>query len=254
MKTSFLFLLATLGGATITRLTHGNELAARQTATDKLTAIDIFLEPDQTMIARARAVNARLRANYPAGYQLDATHAPHVTLLQRFVRVKDLGAVTAAVAKVLAAERPADLQLTAKGIDYLMWGGLALTALIVERTPELMRLHEKIIDAVTPFAVSGGTAAAFVGADANAETIGWVETFIPKSSGANYVPHVTSGVTPEGFVKQLKAEHFFAFTFRPVGVAVYHLGNYGTAATKLWQSSGPERIGTELPEAARDQG
>ena len=66
-----------------------------QTTDDKLIAIDILLEPDQTMIAKAHAVNARLRGNYPAGYELDATHAPHVTLLQRFVRVKDFDAVTA---------------------------------------------------------------------------------------------------------------------------------------------------------------
>ena len=108
--------------------------------------------------------------------------------------------------------------------------------------PTLMQLHQKIIDAVTPFSVSGGTAAAFVGADANAETVGWVENFVPKSSGANYIPHVTSGVAPEAFVKQLKAEPFPAFTFKPVGVAVYHLGNFGTAAKKLWQSPAAEPL------------
>ena len=59
-------------------------------ASDKLIAIDVLLEPDQTMISKANAVNARLRENYPAGYELDATHAPHVTLLQRYVRVRDL--------------------------------------------------------------------------------------------------------------------------------------------------------------------
>ena len=84
--------------------------------------------------------------------------------------------------------------------------------------------------------MSGGTAAAFVGADANTETISWVETFVPKSSGANYIPHVTAGVAPEAFVKQLKAEHFAAFTFQPVGVGIYHLGNFGVAAKRLWQS------------------
>jgi hypothetical protein len=52
-----------------------------------------------------------------AGYSLDATHAPHVSMLQRFVRATDLDAVTATVARVLAAERPTDLQLTVKGID-----------------------------------------------------------------------------------------------------------------------------------------
>ena len=38
-------------------------------------------------------------------------------------------------------------------------------------------MHHKIIDAVAPFSVSGGTAAAFVGAKAIVETVDWVETF-----------------------------------------------------------------------------
>ena len=208
---------------------------ANKTANDRLIAIDILLQPDQTMIAKANAANARLRGNYPRGYELDATHAPHVTLLQRFVRVKDLDAVTAAVAKVYANNPPIGLHLKAERIDYAMWGGVAVTVFVVERTPELMQLHEKVIAAVEPFSVSGGTKAAFVGDDANSETIGWVEKFIPDSSGPKYIPHVTLGVANEEFVKTMKAEPFNAFTFGVSGAAVYHLGNFGTAAKKLWQ-------------------
>jgi len=152
------------------------------------------------------------------------------------VRAKDLNSVTAAVTKVLAAERPTDLQLKAHGIDYVMWSGVAVTVFVIDRTPGLMQLDQQVIEAVTPFSVSGGTAAAFVGGDANAQTIGWVENFVPKSSGANYVPHVTCGVAAESFVKHLKAEPFAAFTFKPVSVAIFQLGNFGTAAKKLWQS------------------
>ena len=213
-----------------------------QTTDDKLIAIDVLLEPDQTMIGKSRAVNARLRENFPAGYELDASHAPHITLLQRFVRAKDFDAVIAALRKVLVAERPTELRLNAKGYDYAMWGGHAVTALIVERTPELMRLHQKVIDAMAPLSVSGGTAAAFVGAEINPETIGWVETFIPKSSGENYVPHVTAGVAREDFVKRMKAEPYEAFTFKADGVAVYQLGNFGTAAKLLWQSQASEPL------------
>ena len=200
------------------------EKKAVQRTGDKLIAIDILLEPDQTMVGKANALNAQLRGSYPAGYHLDATHAPHVTLLQRFVRGTDFDAVTAAVTKVLAADRLESLQLKAVAIDYVIWSGVAVTVYVVERTPELMQLHEKIIGTVEPFSVSGGTAAAFVGGDANVETIGWVETFIPKSSGKDYIPHVTAGVASEGFVKQLKAQPYQAFTFRPVGVGIYHLG------------------------------
>jgi hypothetical protein len=239
MKTGALAFMAALGfavafGHPTVRADELTQIA--QGIDDKLVAIDVLLEPARRMISKANALNARLRCYYSGGYELDATHAPHVTLLQRFVRATDFDAVTAAMTTVLAAERPTGLRLTAEGLDYAMWGGLAVTVLVVERTPELMRLQQKIIDAVTPFSVNGGTAAAFVSADANAETIDWVENFIPKSSGENYIPHVTAGVAPEAFVKQLKAEPFEAFTFNPEGVAIYQLGNFGTAAKKLWQS------------------
>jgi hypothetical protein len=90
---------------------------------------------------------------------------------------------------------------------------------------------------VTPFSASGGTPAAFVGADANAPTVAYVETFVPKSSGPNYIPHATAGVAHEAFVKQLKAEPFHAFNFKPDGVGIYQLGNFGTASKQLWQSA-----------------
>ncbi len=212
-----------------------------KTTADKLIAIDVLLEPDQTMICKANALNDRLRGNYPARYSLDATHAPHVTLLQRFVRARDFDAVTAAITKVFAAEHPAELHLKAHSLEYVMWGGVAVTAIVVERTPELMRLHQKVVDAVAPFSVNGGTAAAFVNTEVNAETIGYVETFVPKASGDKYFPHVTAGVATEAFVKQLKAEPFEAVTFKAKDVAVYQLGIFGTAAKRLWmtKASGP---------------
>src|SRR3989442_1499604 len=58
-----------------------------------VTAIDIALEPDATMIQHAEAANARLREVYPKGYALDASHRPHITMLQRFVNTADLDKV-----------------------------------------------------------------------------------------------------------------------------------------------------------------
>jgi hypothetical protein len=209
----------------------------QDTASDIL-AIDVLLVPDRAMIEAAKAANARLRQHYPDGYELDASHAPHVTLLQRFVRARDFDSVTAAVAKVLAAEKPTRWQLKATGYEYVIWAGVAVTAIVVERSADLMRLQQKVIDAVAPFAVSGGTAAAFATSpgppDINAETVGYVETFVPKSSGKNYQPHVTVGVAQEDFVKRMKAEPYHAFTFKPDGAAIYQLGNFGTAQKKLW--------------------
>ena len=71
-------------------------------------AIDIALEPDATMIQHAEAANALLRKVFPEGYALNATHRPHITMLQRFVRTSDLDKVYAAVGDVLAGEKPPD--------------------------------------------------------------------------------------------------------------------------------------------------
>ena len=61
-----------------------------------VTAIDIALEPDATMIQHAMADNARLLKSFPKGFTLDATHHPHVSMLQQFVRTDDLDKVYAA--------------------------------------------------------------------------------------------------------------------------------------------------------------
>ena len=70
-----------------------------------VTAIDIALEPDATMIQHAEAANARLLKVFPKGFALDATHHPHISILQRYVRTTDLDKVYAAAGEVLADEK-----------------------------------------------------------------------------------------------------------------------------------------------------
>ena len=64
--------------------------------TDEVTAIDILLNPDATMLQHSADNNARLLKVFPKGFALDATHRPHITLIQRFVRTADLDQVYAA--------------------------------------------------------------------------------------------------------------------------------------------------------------
>ena len=46
-----------------------------------LTAIDIVLEPDATMVQHAEAANERLRKEFPKGFALGKTHHPHISCL-----------------------------------------------------------------------------------------------------------------------------------------------------------------------------
>jgi hypothetical protein len=202
-----------------------------------VTAIDIALEPDATMIQHVEAVNARLLKVYPKGFALDASHHPHITMLQRYVRTADLDKVYAAADKVLASEKVAGWKLKAFKYYYIPDKGLGLAGIVVEPTDDLFKLQQKLIHAVAPYTVKTGTAAAFVttpeAPDINQPTIDYVAVFVPKASGKHFNPHVTVGLATIDYLKAMLAEPFDAFTFSPAGASVYHLGNYGAARAKL---------------------
>ena len=84
-----------------------------------VTAIDIALEPDATMIDAAKAANARLLKSFPKGFSLDETHHPHISMLQQFVRTDDLEKVYAAANAVLAKEKPTTWTLKAFKYYYI---------------------------------------------------------------------------------------------------------------------------------------
>jgi hypothetical protein len=205
---------------------------------EPLTAIDVLLLPDQTMVDAAQRDNTRLRQDYPASFALDATHRPHISLLQRYVRTQDLGAVYRAVEDVLNQERPAGWELEAIGYYYLDFNNTALAGIVIQPTHDLRRLQQEVIDAVAPFTRPNGTAAAYVTTRAapgvNLPTLDYVNTFVPKRSGNNFNPHVTIGVGQISFVKRMQATPFPRFQFKVAGAAVFHLGNFGTAAKGLW--------------------
>jgi hypothetical protein len=214
-----------------------NVQPARGGESHSVTAIDILLEPDATMLKHAEAANERLRKDFPEGFALDETHRPHISCLQRYVKTEDLNKVYAAVDKVLAEEKPTTWKLKAYKYYYIPWKEIGLAGIVVEPTDDLIRYQKKLIDAVTPFTVKTGTAAAFVTTkedpDINQPTIDYIEAFVPKETGKKFNPHVTIGMASQDYLKKMLDEKFESFTFSPAGAAVYHLGNFGTAREKL---------------------
>ena len=202
-----------------------------------VTAIDIALEPDATMIQHAEAANARLLKVFPKGFSLDATHRPHISMPQRYVRTADLDKVYAAAGKVLADEKVTSWKLKAFKYYYIPWKDIGLGGIVVEPTDDLLRLQQELIDAVAPFTEKTGTAAAFVTTaedpEINQPTIDYVAAFVPEATGKKFNPHVTIGVAPQDYLKEMLAELFDVFTFSPASASVYQLGNFGTARKEL---------------------
>ena len=204
-----------------------------------VTAIDILLEPDATMLGHSADNNARLLKVFPKGFPLDATHTPHITLIQRFVRTADLDKVYAAAAQVLARANVTALKLEAFKYYYIPTGDNGLAGICAKPTPELLKLQRDIIAAVAPFTVETGDSSAFVTTPddpiIDPALIGYVSAFVPKATGDHFNPHVTTGVAPKTYLDPMLAAPFEPFTFSPAGAAVYQLGQFGTAAKKLKQ-------------------
>jgi 2'-5' RNA ligase len=202
-----------------------------------VTAIDIALEPDAPLLAHASGANTRLRSVYPAGFALDEAHHPHITMLQRFVRTADLDKVYAAADTVLASEKPATWKLMAIKYYYIPSPPDGLAGIVIEPNDDLLRLQQRLIDAIAPYTETTGTVAAFAsteqGRDIQEALIEYVANFVGDSSGKNFNPHVTVGVGTQTYLDEMLAEPFAAFTFSPAGASVYQLGTYGTAQKKL---------------------
>ncbi len=114
---------------------------------------------------------------------------------------------------------------------------MGLAGIVAKPTPELLKLQQDVIAAVTPFTVPTGSSTAFFTTPddriINPLLIEYVATFVPMASGEHFSPHVSTGVAPRDYLDKMLAEPFVPFTFSPAGAAVYQLGQFGTAAKEL---------------------
>jgi hypothetical protein len=204
-----------------------------------VSAVDIVLEPDTTMIQNAQAANAGLLKNYPKGFALGDEHAPHMSVMGGYVNTADLDKLYAAASKVLASEKVTSWKLKAFKYYYMPMKDTGLGGIVVEPTADLIRLQRELIDATAAFMApaGSGTAAAFVttprDAEINQPTIDAVETYLAGHTGEQYSPHVTIGVGTIEYLNALLAAPFPTFTFSAAGASVYQFGNFGTAAKQL---------------------
>ena len=225
--------LATLANSIA--MTLGPEPANAQRS--PVTAIDIALEPDHTMVDHAQAANATLLKNFPQGFSLDATHHPHVSIFAGFVPTADLPPVYEVAGKVLAKENYTAWKLTAFKYYYVPMGPTGLGGIVIKPTPDLLRLQRELIDAVTPYTVRTATAAAFYTTPAepgiHPSVIDYIATSMTNYTGENFNPHVTIGIGTIAFFRcdvggAIHRLHLFASVRLCVSVRRFRRGPQAT--------------------------
>ena len=173
----------------------------------------------------ARTVVERLNAGFDhapgAGFRFDASHHPHVTLSQHFVRRGRLSEVRRLVGDVMGRLDPFEIRVIGAR------AGRTSQILAVEASATLGQLHERLMDALGNEEVTGDAAAFQAdGEPARPADVAWVEGFRERSSYARYDPHVTVGIGP----RPLSAA---PFDFPVEEIALCRLGRFCTCRERL---------------------
>ena len=209
-----------------------------------LTAIDILINPDAASLEHAKKWNERMRQSEPHGFALDAQHAPHISLVQQYVGTADLDEVFAAVENTVADTDLPSISFTSAKIGHVgSSGGNTLAVVDLKPGPGVLDFQIRLIEAIAPFRGWGGTAAAYftdaAEPDINEPTLHWIEHYVPEHSGDRFSAHITVGLAKEADIARIEAEPVAEFTVRPAGIAIFQLGNNGTARKELkaWKAT-----------------
>ena len=194
-------------------------------------AVDLaFLLPAR--LSRALTDINRTLQPPPDGFRFDATHLPHVTIVQQFVRRDALEQIGDAITSVLIGQRVPTLVTTELGV------GRVASTLGVALTAELAILHRRLVDCLTPFhGVTGGPDGFWTdGESPRPADVEWVASFRHRSALASFVPHITLGV---GRVEAAMEPSRFLAT----ELALCQLGRFCTCRRVLhaWTLTDPDR-------------
>jgi hypothetical protein len=187
-----------------------------------LLAVDIAILPPGPISQLAIASSAALAREESQGLSRaqsrglllgDDDYLPHITLLQQFVSIDVMETFLDRIGDVVRDQRPLALRVTGGGM------GSSSVWMSIERTPALVDLHRRVLEAVLPFDREGGDASAFFGTDARDRDVQWVTEYRRSSSGPRFQPHITLG-------HGVRPPTIELLDFEATTVAACHLGRF----------------------------
>ena len=190
---------------------------------EKLNALDVALVLPPALIDALTGLNASLLPP-PDGFYFDATHAPHLTLLQQFSPLDALQDVADEI--TTAAQHTAPLQLTTGKLSK----GETAVILTVEQNQALYDLHHCLMERLEKFDRPSGNTTGFINTSpdgpARPRDVAWVQQFRRNASYDAFAPHITLGV---GHLDQpCSVQHFTA-----THLGLYQLGRFCTCRRLL---------------------
>lgn len=205
--------------------------------TQKVIAIDVLLTLPEAVYDQAIQLNQAILKNQPDNFTLDQNHIPHITLLQCYILESDLPKIEQVLNGLYQSIKKESLW--ANELQYNRDKTESFASIGIIKSKPLMELHAKTIEVLKPY-LTNGTEKAYVrnadGSPIDQFTIDYVPKFVSHYSYENYNPHISLGVAKTSLLNDLEKNQFQEVKFQAKAVAIYQLGNYGTARKLLWKS------------------
>ncbi len=190
-------------------------------------AVDIVLLPEDAMIDRAIEMNRQIVGEGSCEIVLNRTdRLPHISLAMGCIASEDVVAIHELL-ETLAKENPVQ-HLTATGIDVPTNSrGQATSLLAIEKTKDLQRLHEQVLEKTKRFFSHDVAGVRFYDNLVTETTLDWVQNYPQKAGCERFQPHITLGYgrAPSALP--------FPIVFAPSRLALCHLGNHATCRRVL---------------------
>ncbi len=198
---------------------------------EDLIAVNVALAIPERLKEKVIEINSILVANTPQSFHLDLSHFPHVTILQMFIRPKDLERLIQKISEI----KNTGFILKEKNIGFSKinkFPHLSLLSMFFYKNDDLTHFQKELIDATESIRVFKGTKKAFYDShEMDKQFVKYVQTYVKKDTGRHYKPHVSLGLAAnkkyERSILKWEGEYYFD------EILVVQLGNYGTAREVL---------------------
>lgn len=185
-------------------------------------AVDVVLFPEESVTEKAIEANAKLVERFGREIVLDrAGCLPHISLAMGCIEESDIGRAKGMLEKIVRERRLGEL-VTAGTAVSTNAAGEKVSAIVVAKTRELQRFHERVMEEFgAVFSYDVRAEMFYPSGEISESSLLWIKSYRERSSFRKYLPHITIGY---GELEEAAG----SMRFRAERVAMCHLGNHCT--------------------------
>jgi hypothetical protein len=193
-------------------------------------AVDVVVLPDKDMTQKAIEASIVIAMKGDRRIRLNRENCiPHISLAMGCIDDGDIAKAARVVRERAIGAGMTMLRVV--GIDVSTNGaGDSVSVYRIQKTEELQRLHERLMDEMSAFFTDDVTAGAFAAGKASPSSIDWVENYRAAASYENFYPHISLGYGE-------LSERGFPMPFLPDKLALCHLADHCTCREVLMSAN-----------------